>query len=254
MIRVLIIDDEPLARNLIRKYLKDETDIEIVGEAGDGAQAIALIRQLAPDLIFLDIQMPEMSGFGVIENLAVGQIPHIIFVTAYDQYALRAFEVHALDYLLKPFNKPRFRDALQHARDRLAYEPPTVMTKRIEQLLEQMQARSKYPQRIPVKEAGHVRFVRVADIDWIEAAEKYAHLHTAQKTYLIRESMKRLEEVLDPDTFCRVHRSRIVNIDRISEIQPYRKGDYVIILANGIRIFTGKKYREFIRALCNKTS
>lgn len=251
MIRVLIIDDEPLARNLIRKYLKDESDIEIVAEAGEGKQAVALIKQLAPDLIFLDIQMPAMSGFGVIEHLTADQIPYIIFVTAYDQYALRAFEVQALDYLLKPFNKTRFQAALQHARDRLAHESPAEITKKVQQLLDQLQARSRYLERIPVKEAGHVRFVRVADIDWIEAAEKYAQLHSAQKTYLIRESMKRLEEVLDPDTFQRVHRSRIVNIDQIREIQPYRKGDYVIILANGVRVYTGKTYRESIRALCN---
>jgi len=243
------VDDEPLARTRIRSLLEREPDMTIVGECGDGQQAVSLINELHPDLLFLDVQMPVLDGFGVLESLSIEQIPAVIFVTAYDRYALRAFEVHALDYLLKPFDRDRFQRALARARTELQREEKMEATEKLLALIEDVQSQRKPLQRLVIKAAGRVFFLRLEEIDWIEAAGNYVKLHVGTETHLLRETMNALEGRLDPQQFVRIHRSTIVHLDRIQELQPWFHGDYRVILHDGTQLTLSRGYRPKLQEL-----
>jgi len=242
-LRTLIVDDEPLARERVRMMLGMHDDVAVIGEVGDGQQAIDAIRQERPDLVFLDVQMPSVDGFGVLRALEGEILPYVVFVTAYDQYALRAFEVHALDYVLKPFNAERFSQALQHARAAIAKRDDvegSVDKVRLRSLVASLTAEQREKQRIVVKSSGRVFFVKVDDIDWIEAEGNYVRLHMGPQSHLLRETMKGMESVLDTSQFIRIHRSTIVNADRIRELQPLFHGEYAVILRDGTRLVASR--------------
>ena len=231
-IRTLIVDDEPLARSNLAVLLRRDPEIEIAGECGSGMEALAEIRMTNPDLLFLDVQMPECDGFDVLELLGGHLPPVIIFVTAYDQYALRAFEAGALDYLLKPFDNARFELALSRAKQRLRLgnDPASSARRTLE--------------FVAVKSAGQVCFVKVREIDWIEAADYYACLHVGAKNHLLRRSLAELEQDLDPLRFCRVHRSSIVNLERVRGLKLSEDGEYEVLLESGARVRLSRRYRR----------
>jgi len=237
--RVLIVDDEPLAIAAIRNLLRSHPDVEIAGECQSGADAIAAIQSAPPDLVFLDVQMPEVDGFAVLEAIGRDRMPHVVFVTAYDQYAVRAFEVHALDYLLKPFDRERFEEALERARRRLESHPQ--WTERVLAMLRE--GRSEYLERLIIRTGGRVFFVNAREIDWIEAQGNYVNLHAGANTWLFRESLGSLEARLDPRRFRRIHRSTMVNLDSIREMRPCFHGDYEVVLRNGITLKLSHRYR-----------
>lgn len=243
-IRVLLVDDEPLAREMIREMLKDDSEVSIVGECVNGREAIEAIQEHNPDLIFLDVQMPEIGGFDVLEALKFLPMPHVIFVTAYDQYAVRAFEVHALDYLLKPFDRERFESAWQRAKLHILTTRNGEMDQRILAILEELKAGPKYLERLVIKSGGRVFFLDTDDIDWIEAEGNYVSVHTGKKSHLLRETISSLEAQLDPKKFLRIHRSSIVKIDRIKELQPWFHGEYRVILMDGTQLTLSRNYRE----------
>lgn len=248
-IRTLIVDDEPLARERIRTLLEGEADIEVVAECANGLEALAMIQSARPELLFLDVQMPELDGFEVLQHLAHAPIPALIFVTAYDQYALRAFEVHALDYLLKPFDRERFEMALHRARQQLQHATTGDLNQRLRLLLEELQRERQYLDRFVVKSGGRVFFLKVDEIDWIEAAANYVRLQVGRESHLLRETIKALEAKLDPAKFLRLSRSTIVNLDRIKELQPWsNNGEYVVILKTGARLTSSRGYRERLEA------
>jgi two-component system, LytTR family, response regulator len=246
--RVLIVDDEPLARDCVRDVLSRESDVEIIGECEDGERAIAAIRRLDPDLVFLDVQMPGTDGFGVVASIGVENMPATVFVTAYDEHALRAFEVHALDYVLKPFDDARFRDALVHARRRLHTEREGELARRINGLLQHLgrgaMSSDEYLDRIMVRERERIRFVPTEDVDWLESEGNYVRLHTAAGKHLIRASLSGMLERLDPRRFVRIHRSTIVNVERIKEMQPWVGGDYIVLLNDGSKLRVSRSYRH----------
>jgi two-component system, LytTR family, response regulator len=255
-IRTLIVDDEPLARRNLRVLLEKDPQIEVLDECRNGREAIKAINNLGPDLIFLDIQMPEMDGFDVLAHVGPDQIQAIIFVTAFDQYALKAFDVHALDYLLKPFDDERFARALEHAKSQIAAREINKLSKRLFALLEERESERKesiqnqpdYLTRLMIKASNRVVLVRVEDIDFIEADGNYAKLHVGRKAHLLREKMHDLEERLDPAKFVRIHRSIIVNLDRIKEMQPHFNGDYIVVLADGQQLRLSRTRREHLEA------
>jgi len=252
LIRTLVVDDEPLARGVIREMLEDDPEVEIIGECINGHEAIAAIQELSPDLLFLDVQMPELGGFAVLEALKTERMPFVIFVTAYDQYAVRAFEVHALDYLLKPFDRERFEAAWQRAKNQIKKERETEREQRILALLEELKAGPKYLERLVVKTGGRVFFEDTDDIYWIEAEGNYVRVHNEQKSYLLRETISGLEAQLDPKKFLRIHRSAIVKIDRIQELQPWFHGEYRVILHNGTQLTLSRNYRENLQEVLGK--
>ncbi len=231
-IRALIVDDEPLARSNLAVLLRTDPEIGIVGECGSGAEALSEIRVANPDLLFLDVQMPECDGFDVLELLGTDLPPAIVFVTAYDQYALRAFEAGALDYLLKPFDNPRFELALSRAKQRIRLGRDR--TQRLE--------------RVAIKNAGQVCFVKITEIDWIEAADYYACLHVGPKSHLLRRSLSDLERDLDPNVFCRVHRSSIVNLEQVRGLKLGEDGEYQVQLDNGATVRLSRRYRKHLQA------
>jgi two-component system LytT family response regulator len=243
-IRVLVADDEPLARERLRMLLSDEPDVQIVAECRNGADAIAAIQRTRPDLVFLDVQMPNGSGFDVIAAIGTARMPPVIFVTAYDQYALRAFDVHALDYLLKPFDRERFQQALARARQQIERAVAGDLERRLRELVHDLRQPPQRPERFVIKSGGRVFFVRADEIDWIEAAGNYVKLHVGTETHLFRETMTALEGQLDPDIFFRIHRSHIVNIERVKELQPWFNGEYVVFLRSGARLTLSRGYRE----------
>jgi two-component system LytT family response regulator len=243
-IHVLLVDDEPLAREMIREMLKDDPEAEVVSECVNGREAIEAIQEHNPDLIFLDVQMPEIGGFEVLEALKSVHVPHVIFVTAYDQYAVRAFEVHALDYLLKPFDRERFDSAWRRAKLHILATRNGEMDQRILAILEELKAGSKYLERLVIKSGGRVFFLDTDDIDWIEAEGNYVSVHTGKKSHLLRETISSLEAQLDPKKFLRIHRSSIVKIDRIKELQPWFHGEYRVILLDGTQLTLSRNYRE----------
>lgn len=251
-IRTLIVDDEPLARERLRKLLQAEPQVEVAGECGDGAQALEAIRAQKPDLVFLDIQMPELDGFGVLEALRGEKLPEIIFVTAYSQHALRAFEFHALDYLLKPFDRERFRIALDRARTRLAHARSGDLNQKLTALLAEIRPEPKPPDLLAIKSGGKVVFVRTADVDWVEAADNYVNLHVGNESHMLRETMASFEGRLDPKRFMRISRSALINLERIKELQPMFHGDYTVILRNGVRLSMSRGYREKLQQLLGK--
>lgn len=252
--KVLIVDDEPLARERVRRHLRDEPGVEIVGEAGNGREAVTEIEEKTPDLVFLDVQMPEMNGFDVLKALEENKIPAIVFTTAYDKYAIQAFEFHALDYLLKPFSRERFSRAVRHAREQLENSRQSgSIDERLVSLLENLKAK-KYLERIVVKNSGRVFFIKTEEIDWIEAAGNYLKLHVGRDAHLIRETMQSIEAKLDPEKFFRIHRSTLVQIDRIKELHPLFGGDYAVILRNGTELNLSRNYRERLPELFGNLS
>jgi two-component system LytT family response regulator len=254
MIRALIVDDEPLARERIRTLLESESDIEVVAECGDGLDAIALVERERPDLIFLDVQMPELDGFRVLEALTdAPSPPAVIFVTAYDKYALRAFEVHALDYLLKPFDRERFSRAVERARGAVRREKKGAMDERLLALLADIKTEPKHLERLVIKSSGRVFFLKTEEIDWIEAASNYVRLYAGRESHLMRETMSALESKLDPKKFLRANRSAIVNIEKIKELHPLFRGEYEIVLHTGARLTMGRAYREKLQELLGHT-
>jgi two-component system, LytTR family, response regulator len=243
-IRTLIVDDEPLGRERIRTLLTDDPEIEVTAECPDGRQAIAAIERFRPDLVFLDVQMPEVDGFGVLDAIAGDRMPAIIFVTAYDRYAVQAFEVHALDYLLKSFDRERFQAALQRAKEEIRRSKEGFLNERLAGLLEDLQTKQKRLTRLVVKSAGRIVFLRVEEIDWVEAADNYVRVHAGHKSHLMRETLQSLEGRLNPEKFLRIHRSTLVNLDRIRELQPVFHGDYLVKLNDGTELILSRNYRE----------
>jgi two-component system LytT family response regulator len=244
-IKVLVVDDEPPARKKLIRFLSNDKRVDLVGEAGDGAEAVKLIEEKQPDVLFLDIQMPTMTGFEVLESLDQ-KCPQVIFTTAYNQYAIKAFEVRALDYLLKPFDKERLNEALQRAIE--LRDQGSSRADRIEELLVELRSKQPYLRRILLRTAGRIIFVDTKRIQHVEAAEKYVQLHVEGNSYLHRETMNNLEEKLDPKRFTRVHRSAIVNKEFIRELEYLSHGDYEIVLSDGTRVPLGRTYREeFLR-------
>jgi two-component system LytT family response regulator len=231
-LRTLVVDDEPLARTNLLVLLRRHAEIEIVGECGSGTEALAEIRRSEPDLVFLDVQMPECDGFDVLEMLGRRESCEIIFVTAYDTYALRAFEVGALDYLLKPFDDARFEQVLERAKNRIEVNANAPRAAKV----------------FAVKSHGQISFVRTSEIDWIEAADYYASLHVGTKTHLLRRSMAELEQDLDPAMFCRVHRSTIVKIDGVRSLELNENGEYDVLLNNGRRLRMSRRYRKSLQS------
>ncbi len=251
-IRTIVVDDEPIARERILSLLQQEDDVEVIGECSDGAQAVSSIQHHAPDLVFLDVQMPGVDGFGVIDAVGAERMPTVIFVTAYDEYALRAFEVHALDYLLKPFGRDRFQEALKHVRESLERRRAGDLGRRLLALVNDIKPERPKLERLVVKSGGRVFFLRTDEIDWIEAAGNYVRLHLGDESHLFRETMNRMESRLDGRRFARIHRSRIVNTERIKELQPWFNGEYVVILRNGTRLTLSRGYREKLQEQLGK--
>ena len=250
-IKTLIVDDEPLARRNLRLLLAKDPQIEILDECRNGREAVKAINTFSPDLIFLDIQMPEMDGFDVLANVGPDQIQAIIFVTAFDQYALKAFDVHALDYLLKPFDDERFAHALTRAKAQIEAREVNRLSKRLIALLEERESERNAPApgkgyltRVMIKAAGRVVLLKVDEIDFIEADGNYAKLHVGKKAHLLREKMNDLEGQLDPARFVRIHRSVIVNLDRIKEMHPHFNGDYIVLLEDGRQLRLSRTRRE----------
>ena len=251
-IKTLIVDDEPLARERLAALLGGEADIEVVGQARDGEEAIAAIQDHAPQLVFLDVQMPNMNGFEVIEAVGADRMPLVIFVTAYDQHALKAFQVKALDYILKPFDRERFADALQRARRQIEREETGDLGRRLLALVKDLRRDQPKTDRLVVKSGGRLFFLRMDEIDWIEAAGNYVRLHLGEDSHLFRETMNNMEARLDAQRFVRIHRSRIVNTDRIKEMQPWFNGEYVVVLQNSTRLTLSRGYREKLQERLGK--
>lgn len=251
-IRALIVDDEPLARIRLRRLLTVEPDIEIAGECANGAEAVSFLSERRADLIFLDVQMPGLDGFGVLTSIPADRMPTVVFVTAYDQHALRAFEFHALDYLLKPFDRTRFNETLRRGRDHIARLRSGEVNQRLLALLETVGRRRGAPDRMAIRTNGHVLFIRTASIDWIEAADNYVCLHCGSETHIVRETLSALGGRLDSNRFIRIHRSTIVNADRITRMQPWFRGDYRVLLQDGTQLTLSRSYRERLRDLLLK--
>jgi two-component system, LytTR family, response regulator len=247
-IRTLIVDDEPLAREGVRLHLQDHADVAIIGECGSGEEAVRAIEAEQPDLVFLDVQMPGLDGFGVLDALNGAHLPAIIFITAYDQFALRAFEAHALDYLLKPFEAERFDMALERVRCQLRGREGSAMDERLRSLVASLAGKEHYIDRMVARTGGKILILRVDDVDWIEAAANYVRVHIGAKQYLVRETMTHLEAKLDPEKFLRIHRSMIVRKDRIKELEPLFQGDYSIVLVDGTRLTSSRGYRDRIQS------
>lgn len=268
-VRVLIVDDEPIARRRMRRLLRLEDDVEVIDDVGSGREAVEVIQRDRPDLVLLDVQMPDLDGFGVVDALGVDQMPPTIFVTAFNEYAVRAFDVHAIDYLLKPFDTDRFRSAFVRARVHLEQRSSAEQGRKIRALLEQVLGegavasvdrsapangtaaapaapRHRFVDRLMVKHDGRVFFVKATDVDWFEASGNYVRIHTGKVSHLIRETMQRVEAQLDPSMFVRIHRAVIVNLDRIRELQPWFAGDYVVILRDGRQLKLSRTYREHL--------
>jgi len=253
-IRTLIVDDETHARTRIRQLLKDEPDFEILPECANGRQAVERIQREKPDLVFLDVQMPRLNGLDVCEAAAAAgaAMPLVIFVTAYDEYALKAFEFHAIDYLLKPFDRQRFQKALGHARDQLARAKGGATDPRLCALLEDLRSRAARPGRLVFRQNGRVIFIRPETLDWIEADGNYVRIHAGNESHYVRETLTALDAQLPADKFMRISRSIIVNLDRVKELQPLFYGDYVVILQNGSRLNMSRNYRDRLETLLQR--
>jgi two-component system, LytTR family, response regulator len=261
-IRALIVDDEPAARDAIRSLLAGDPDIHIVGECADGHTALRTIANTSPDLLFLDVQMPEMDGFTMLRQLDPARLPVVVFVTAFDQYALRAFDVHATDYLLKPFDDERFREAVSRAKQSVRAGQLGRLSEELRALLDGVSPAAPAPRaavpggpylkRLVIKSGGRVTLLNVRDIDWIEAEGDYVKIHVGKAWHLLRETMKRLEAQFDPARFVRIHRSTIVNVERIKELQPYFRGEYVVILQDGKSLKLSRGYKEHLESLLGR--
>lgn len=247
-LRAFIVDDEPPARSKIRKFLEPRPDVTVVGEAGDGVEAITQILTLKPDLVFLDIQMPRGDGFDVLREVYPHHRPAVIFTTAYDEYALRAFEVEALDYLLKPFTADRLHSAVDRAARSLA--AGKELEGKITRLLDGLRSAPNRPQRLLVKTDGRIFFVKTGEIEWVEAEEKYVFLHTGSRRHMIRQSISALEEQLASESFIRIHRCHLINLEALQEVVPWTHGDLVAILKSGVRLPVGRNFKnQLLRAM-----
>ena len=245
---VLIVDDEPLAREGLAMLLTRDPDVSSVHEARDGREAVAAIRDRRPDVVFLDVQMPEMDGFAVVSEVGAENMPATVFVTAHDRYAIQAFEINAMDYLLKPVTAERFARALERVKNRVRSKPEDD-SQRILSLLKTIASPPRYLKRLAVRSAGRTTFVDAEDVDWIEAAENYVQLHVGRASHLIHAAMNTIEKSLDPDAFLRIHRSIIVNVKKIKELQPALHGEYTVTLEDGVRLQSGRIYNDKLRAL-----
>jgi two-component system, LytTR family, response regulator len=245
----LIVDDEPLAREGLRMLLADDAEIAAIHEARNGREAVAAIRVRRPDLVFLDVQMPEMDGFAVLQEVGPDRMPAVVLVTAHDRYAIQAFEINAIDYLLKPVTAARFGQALERAKARLISTPKQEAGQQILSLLETIAAPRRYVKRLAVQSAGKTFFLAVEDLDWIQSAENYVQLHTGRASHLLHVTMTALEKSLDPELFLRIHRSIMVNVRRIKEVQPGAHAEYVIVLDTGVRLQSGRTYHDRIKEL-----
>jgi two-component system LytT family response regulator len=244
LIRILIVDDEPLARELIRRMLENDPEVEIAGECRNGSEAVAAIIELKPDLVFLDVQMPKMNGITALETLGVERMPQVIFTTAYEQYAIQAFEFHALDYLLKPFDHARFNRALKHAKAQLRNSSTEIERRQVAALLESIKQKPEYLDRLVIKAGGRILFLKTEEIDWIEAEDKYVHLHAGKSSHMVRQTLSALEAQLDPKKFVRIHRSTIVNVERIKELRPLFSGDHMVVLLDGTELTLSRYYKD----------
>ncbi len=251
-ISVVIVDDEEPARSRLRQLLKDQRDFRIVEECANGRQAVASIQKHRPDVAFLDVQMPRMTGFDICHALAPDELPVVVFVTAYDQFALQAFEVHAVDYLLKPFDRERFHNCLQHIRTQVQRGREQPASSDLKALLAEIRGKDKQLERIAVKNEGRVVFVRVDEIDWIEADGNYVHLHAGTTKHFLRETLTALETQLPEQRFMRISRSTIVNVDRIKELQSLFYGDFAVILNNGEKLTLSRTYRDRVESLMGR--
>jgi two-component system LytT family response regulator len=245
-LRVISVDDEPPARTRLRRLLKAHADVDLIAECGDGARAVPAIESLQPDLVLLDVQMPELDGFEVLRALDVPRLPVVIFVTAFDHYAVRAFEVHALDYVLKPVEADRLGEALARARTRIAEHRSAAAG--LAGLLRELKRDPAHLTRIPVRSEGKVKVIELADVDWLGAADNYVTIHAGGREYLVRDTLAAVERRLDPGAFVRVHRSTIVRIDRIVELVPDAHGDFAIRLKDGSRLGMSRSYRPIVEA------
>jgi len=248
-LRALIVDDEPPARDLIATLLRDEPDLEVVGQCSNGRDAVAAIKRFSPNLVFLDVQMPGMDGFGVLAELPADRLPLVIFVTAFDQHAIRAFEVHAIDYLLKPFEYDRLRQAVRRARTQIAQGAGAAGQTCLMSLLEELHNRGRSWNRLAIRDGGRILFLQPDEIDWIEAEGNYVRLHVGKESHLLRETMSAVERRLASMKFLRVSRSTIVNLERVTEWQPLFHGDSVVILRDGTRLTVSRVYRETLDRL-----
>lgn len=248
-IRALIADDESLARERVRELLAEESDIELVAECADGREAVQAIQHHTPDLLFLDIEMPELDGFQVLKSVSKEHMPAVIFITAYDRYAIKAFEEHALDYLLKPFDKARFASAVSRARTRLEQEKNGTLSSRLVALLQQVDAQPKLIDRLAIKSRGRVVFLRTEEIEWIEAAGNYVEVHAGKDCHLIRDTLNSFEEKLDSRKFMRIHRSCMVNLEFLKELQPGLAGEYVVVMRDGRQLTLSRGYRDKVQQL-----
>jgi two-component system LytT family response regulator len=255
-LRVVVADDEPIGRQRLVRLLQAEPETDVVAACADGAEAVEAIREHAPDVVLLDIQMPHLDGFEVVAALGSAHHPAVIFVTAHDQYAVRAFEVHAFDYLLKPVDRDRLRQAVGRAITKAEPVPAGSASGRVLALLEDLSARDRARDRdrLVVRTPERAIFLRTETIDWIEAAGKFVHLHVGRAVHALRESMAELEQELDSARFLRISRSAIVNLDRIQEVQPWFQGDYVLILSDGTRLTSTRGYRENMRRLLGRSA
>jgi two-component system, LytTR family, response regulator len=250
-LRALIVDDEALARTALVRLLKRERDVSLIGQCDDGESAVQTIRQAQPDIVFLDVQMPEMDGFQVVAAIGAERMPVTIFVTAFDRYAIRAFDANAVDYLLKPFAPDRLARALARARERCLGKQDKEAAQRLFSLLDS-RLQSDYAQRLAVAIGGRIVFVPVADIDWIEAEGNYARLHVSRKAFDVRETLQALMEKLDPREFIRIHRSTIVNARRIREVQPWFQGSHIVVLQSGEELRMSRYQRDAVDRLLGK--
>ncbi|MGH7548618.1 MAG: LytR/AlgR family response regulator transcription factor [Gemmatimonadales bacterium] len=257
-IRTLIVDDEPAAREGMRHLLAGDPEIVVAGECANGREAAAAIMTESPDLVFLDVQMPELDGFGVLRELERDRLPAVVFVTAYDEYALQAFEVHAIDYLLKPFTDERFRESVERAKQQVRHGRLSDLSWKLLALIQGyapiapavpiVRTDQRYLERLVIKSGGRVTLLPVSDIEWIDAEGDYVRIHVGKAWHLLRETMKGVETQLDPGRFVRIHRSTIVNLEKVKELQPFFRGEYVVVLHNGTTLKLSRGYREHLEA------
>jgi len=246
-IRALIVDDEPLAREWVRSAVAEDPELEVLGECGDGFEAAEAIRRLKPDLVFLDVQMPGLDGFGVLEALSPEEIPAVVFVTAFDQYAVRAFEAQAVDYLMKPFSKERVEEAVRRVRELVKGRSIEDFRESIARIVEKIRRDRSFPEWVLLKADGKNVFVKVRDIDWIESSRNNVRIHVGTTIYLLHETTSAIASRLDPKKFLRIHRSAIVNIERIKELHPWFNGDYAVILRDGTQLTLASSYRDRLK-------
>ncbi len=251
-IKTIIVDDEPLACRRIRRLLQSDDEVEVVAICTSGQEAVKAIEEHHPDLLFLDVQMPVMDGFGVLQAVDPALPPQIIFVTAYDQYAIQAFEVHALDYLLKPFDRERFAKSVSRAKEMIHQNQQKAITKELLTIRDELRVRPKYLDRLVIRTGGRIFFLKTQEIDWIEAHGKYVTIHSGKESHLLREGISSLEGDLNPGKFARIHRSTIVNVDRIKELLPWFHGDCKILLNDGTELMLSRHYRQRLDELLGR--